>query len=81
MGLLDLLPTSNLGLAGATPVQIPSANPNSTLHNRYSITGEPVQTQQPQPIPSLLDLSGVPPTISSVPGSTQQLPYTLHLPG
>lgn len=77
MGLLDLLPTSDFGLAGATPATVPSANPNSTLHNIYSITGNPAQAQQ-QPVPSQLDLDGVPPTISP---TGQQLPYTDHLPG
>ena len=60
MGLLDLLPSSNLGLQGSTPGQIPSANPNSTLHNEYSINGAPVQ-QQTVPPPSELDLNGVTP--------------------
>jgi hypothetical protein len=60
MGLLDLLPSSNLGLQGTTPGQIPSANPNSTMHNQYSINGVPVQ-QPPVPVPSELDLDGVTP--------------------
>ena len=60
MGLLDLLPSSNLGLQGSTPGQIPSANPNSTLHNEYSINGAPVQ-QQTVPPPSELDLNGATP--------------------
>ena len=77
MGLLDLLPTSDFGLAGTTPATIPSANPNSTLHNIYSIIGNPAQTQN-QPAPSQLDLDGVPPTIAP---SGQQLPYSDHLPG
>lgn len=61
MGLLDLLPSSNLGLQGSTPPQVPSANPNSTLHYEYSINGIPVQQQQ-QPAPSELDLNGQTPT-------------------
>ncbi len=80
MGLIDLLPTSPLGLAGTTPALIPSANPNSTLHYEYSINGVPTQGI-PVPAPSVLDLDGQIPTISSAPGSTQQLPYLLHLPG
>lgn len=60
MGLLDLLPSSNLGLDGATPGQIPSANPNSTLHNQYSINGAPVQTPA-SVAPSSLDLDGITP--------------------
>lgn len=60
MGLLDLLPSSNLGLQGSTPGQIPSANPNSTLHNQYSLTGVPIQPQN-EPAPSELDLNGVTP--------------------
>jgi hypothetical protein len=77
MGLLDLLPTSNFGLQGSTPAQIPSANPASTLHDIYSITGNPAQTQI-QPAPSVLDLDGVPPTVSP---SGQGLPYLNNLPG
>ena len=77
MGLLNLLPTSNLGLDGATPALIPSALPGSTLHNIYSITGNPAQTQI-QPAPSVLDINGVPPTISP---TGQLLPYKDHLPG
>ena len=61
MGLLDLLPSSNLGLQGTTPGQIPSANPNSTMHNQYSINGAPIQ-QPPVPAPSELDLDGVTPS-------------------
>ena len=76
MGLLDLLPRSNFGLQGSTPTRIPSANPGSTLHNIYSITGTPAQTQT-QPAPSVLDLNGVPPTVAP---SGQQLPYSNHPP-
>lgn len=74
MGLIDLLPTSNLGLDGATPANIPSSNPASTLHYQSSITDIPNIPQTP----SGLDLSGVPPTTSP---TGQQLPYTAHLPG
>lgn len=61
MGLLDLLPSSNLGLNGITPAQIPSANPNSGLHYQYSINGTPVQAP-PVPAPSELDLDGATPS-------------------
>jgi hypothetical protein len=74
MGLLDLLPTSNLGLDGATPAQIPSANPTSTLHFQSSINDQPNIAQNP----STLDLNGVKPVISP---TGQQLPYLDHLPG
>lgn len=74
MGLLDLLPTSNLGLDGATPTRIPSANPASTLHYQSSITDVPNIDQSP----SALDLNGTKPTISP---SGQELPYLDHLPG
>lgn len=74
MGLLDLLPTSNLGLDGATPSVIPSANPASTLHFQSSINDNPNIDQSP----STLDLNGIKPTISP---SGQQLPYLDHLPG
>lgn len=60
MGLLDLLPSSNLGLQGTTPPQVPSASPNSTLHNQYSLNGIPVQPQTTV-APSELDLNGVTP--------------------
>lgn len=59
MGLINLLPTSNLGLQGTTPSQIPSANTNSAMHNRYSLNGVPVQV--PAPAPSALDLNGITP--------------------
>ena len=73
MGLLDLLPSSNLGLDGATPVRIPSANPASTLHYQSSITDVPNIDQSP----SALDIDGVPPTVSL---SGQPLPYMNNLP-
>ena len=57
MGLLDLLPTSNLGLDGITPSQIPSANPNSTMHYQSSINNNP-NLQAGYPAPSVLDLDG-----------------------
>lgn len=60
MGLLNLLPSSNLGLQGQTPPQIPSANTNSTMHYQYSINGVPVQPP-PVPSPSALDLNGITP--------------------
>jgi len=74
MGLLDLLPTSNLGLDGITPAQIPSANPTSTLHFQSSINDKPNIDQSP----SALDLNGVPPTVSP---TGQGLPYMSNLPG
>lgn len=73
MGLLDLLPTSNLGLDGTTPAQIPSANPTSTLHFQSSINDQPNIAK----VPSTLDLDGVKPVISP---TGQQLPYLDHLP-
>lgn len=60
MGLLDLLPSSNLGLQGSTPGQIPSANPNSTLHYQSSINNNP-NLQAGYPAPSELDLNGITP--------------------
>ena len=74
MGLIDLLPTSNLGLDGVTPPRVPGASATSTLHYQSSITDTPDIPQTP----SGLDLSGVPPTTSP---TGQQLPYTAHLPG
>ena len=74
MGLLDLLPTSNLGLDGATPAIIPSANRTSTLHYQSSINDQPNIDQSP----SALDLNGVKPTVSP---TGQGLPYMDNLPG
>ena len=74
MGLLDLLPSSNLGLDGITPATIPSANPASTLHFQSSINDQPNITQNP----STLDLNGAKPTISP---TGQLLPYLNNLPG
>ena len=61
MGLLDLLPSSNLGLQGSTPGQIPSANPNSTLHYQSSINNNP-NLAAGFPAPSELDLNGTTPS-------------------
>jgi len=74
MGLLDLLPTSNLGLSGATPGIIPSADPKSRLHYQSSINDQPDIDQSP----SELDLDGIKPVISP---TGQQLPYLDNLPG
>jgi hypothetical protein len=74
MGLLDLLPSSNLGLQGSTPATIASANPNSTLHNQSSINNTPAIDQSP----SSLDLDGQIPVVSP---SGQGLPYMSNLPG
>lgn len=60
MGLLDLLPSSNLGLDGLTPAQIASANPNSTMHYQSSINNNP-NLPAGYPSPSNLDLDGVTP--------------------
>ena len=60
MGLLDLLPSSNLGLDGLTPAQIASANPNSTLHYQSSINDNPLLPNG-YPAPSELDLNGITP--------------------
>lgn len=79
MGLLDLLPSSGLGIKGATPAQIDSAKPTSTMHYQSSINGNPTLGAN-YPAPSKLDLNGIPPTISSVKGSTQKLPYINNKP-
>jgi hypothetical protein len=57
MGLIDLLPNSNFGLAGQTPSLTPQGDPASTLHREYSINGNPNQTGT-FPAPSQLDLDG-----------------------
>lgn len=60
MGLLDKL--TQLGgsdysdFDGATPPQMPSASPTSTVHNEYSINGTPNLANYPPP--SELDLDG-----------------------
>jgi hypothetical protein len=80
MGLLDLLPTSNLGLDGITPGIIPSAKKGSTMHYESSINDIPKLPSSSKLKPSVLDLNGKPPTLSSVLKSTQKLPYILNLP-
>jgi hypothetical protein len=60
MGLLDLLPTSNLGLDGVTPPRIPGASPTSTIHYNSSINNNPILPPG-APAPSELDLNGVTP--------------------
>ena len=57
MGLIDLLPKSNLGLKGAKPANIPSSKNTSTLHFQSSINDKPDIKQSP----SKLDLNGVTP--------------------
>ena len=57
MGLIDLLPKSNFGLAGQTPGLTPQGDPKSTLHKEYSINGNPEQSGK-FPAPSQLDLNG-----------------------
>lgn len=77
MGLLDLLPTSNLGLDGITPPRIPGASPTSTIHYQSSINNNPTLPAG-APAPSNLDLNGTVPTVSP---TGQGLPYLNHLPG
>ena len=57
MGLIDLLPNSNLGLQGSTPSNIPSSKKTSTLHFQSSINDQPDIEQSP----SELDLNGITP--------------------
>ncbi len=68
MGLLDKLPTSNLGLQGTTPPKFGDTAAASTLHNSYSINGDPSLIGKPTP--SLLDLNGETPEqyIQNLPG-------------
>lgn len=58
MNLINLGPTSRLGLNGEKPEQIKGSTKQSTLHNTSSINNEP-QIQRPV---SRLDLDGVTPT-------------------
>ena len=55
MGLLDKLSTTNLGLQGVTPPKFGDTAAASTLHNSYSINGNPNLIGKPTP--SLLDLN------------------------
>ena len=73
MGLLDLLPGSNLGLKGGTPANIPSSKKTSTLHFQSSINDTPNIDQSP----STLDIDGIKPVISP---TGQKLPYLDNLP-
>ena len=57
MGLLESLTKSTLGLQGATPAKIASADPASTLHFQSSINDKPDIEQSP----SNLDLDGATP--------------------
>ena len=62
MGLLDQLQSNGSNYSefdGTTPSQMPSASPQSTTHNEYSLNGNPNMTGLPTP--SLLDLDGITP--------------------
>ena len=62
MGLLNKLTQDGSTLSdfdGTTPPQMTGANPLSTLHNEFSLNGNPVMVNKPQP--SSLDLDGVTP--------------------
>mgnify|MGYP003641524674 FL=1 len=62
MGLLDKLNTNGSNLSqfdGTTPPLMTSANPQSNVHNEYSINGNPNLNGYPSP--SNLDLDGVTP--------------------
>jgi hypothetical protein len=63
MALLDLLPTSTLGLQGITPPLSLNADPASTLHYQSSINNDPLlpNTSPPYPPPSTLDRNGATP--------------------
>jgi hypothetical protein len=62
MGLKDMLQNQGSQLSefdGQTPPNADLSNPQSTLHNQYSINGSP--NMLGFPTPSLLDLNGVTP--------------------
>lgn len=62
MGLLNKLTTNGSALSefdGATPPIPVGATDQSTLHDQYSLNGNPNQINAPQP--SLLDLDGITP--------------------
>ena len=54
MGLIDLLPDSDLGLKGLTPKDREGASPDSKMHYTSSINDKPDIAQAP----SNLDLDG-----------------------
>jgi hypothetical protein len=80
MGLLNMLTQQGSQLSqfdGNTPPTDPGVSPQSTKHYQYSINGNPNMTGLPTP--SILDLDGVIPPVSSAnPG--QALPYLNNLP-
>jgi hypothetical protein len=61
MGLLNLLPTSHLGLGGQLPKFKTLPNPPGSLHRTYSVDGVPptliqgINPAHPLPLPSRLD--------------------------
>jgi hypothetical protein len=62
MGLKDKLANNGSNLTqwnGSTPSDMPGANPQSRLHDEYSINGNPNMAQKPKP--SQLDLDGLTP--------------------
>lgn len=59
MGLINLISKSIFGLKGKTPQTLSESLPNSTLHNTYSINGNPARRNSP--MPSRLDLNGLKP--------------------
>jgi hypothetical protein len=80
MGLLDKLKTAGSQLSkydGATPPPSNIDVKGSTLHNQYSINGNPNMVGFPKP--SLLDLNGNTPSVSSA-NPKQKLPYLNNLP-
>lgn len=68
MGILDKLNTSTLGLQGATPAKYGDNAQSSTLHNTYSLNGDPNVPNKPTP--SNLDLNGETPDqyLNNLPG-------------
>jgi len=62
MGLKDQLANNGSNLTkwdGVTPSDMPGVNPQSRLHNEYSINGNPNMAKKPSP--SQLDLDGLTP--------------------
>jgi hypothetical protein len=63
MGLLDKLTQAGSSLSnnnGATPITMEGVDPQSALHNEYSLNGNPNKVGKPSP--SVLDMNGaVPP--------------------
>jgi hypothetical protein len=63
MGLLDKLTQAGSSLSnnnGTTPITMEGVDPQSALHNEYSLNGNPNKVGKPNP--SVLDMNGQKPS-------------------